>query len=139
MIKQLVIRNDSIYKKSKYRSQYVHDTLQNTEYVLCSSSAAEYLGLCNALIGDNEITVVTKQDCLMHHIDFDNIHGTLCTTVNQTINDLLADKMMDEQVIMESLAECYYKDNYASLNIQPSNKKTFDHFRPMAEEYYISD
>lgn len=139
MIKQLVIRNDSIYKKSKYRSQYVHDTLQNTEYVLCSSSAAEYLGLCNALIGDNEITVLSKQDCLMHNIDFEDIHGTLCTTVNQTINDLLADKMMDEQVIMESLAECYYKDNYASLNIQPSNKKTFDHFRPMAEEYYISD
>lgn len=139
MVKPLVIRDDSAWERSRYKSQYVHDTLQNTEYVLCSSSAAEYLGLCNALIGDNKITVLSKRDCLTHGIDFDDIHGTLCTTVNQTVNDLLADEGMDEQVIMESLAECYYKDNYASLNIQSANKKVFDYFRPMAEKYYISD
>lgn len=137
MVKPLVIRDDSAWERSEHKIQYFRNALHDTDYVLCTISAAEYLGLYCGLFSD-KITVVTKQDCLENGIMFDNIRGTLCTTINQTINDLLADETMDEQVIMESLAECYYKDNYATLDIQPSNKKTFDYFRPMAEEYYTS-
>ena len=42
------------------------------------------------------------------------------TTVNQTINDLLEDDTIDEQVIQEALADQYYENNYANLTIKPS-------------------
>lgn len=133
----MTIQDKIAWEKSQFKIQYFQLALQNTDYVLYSDSAAEYLGLCNGLAND-EIHVLTKQECIQKGIAFENIYGTACTTENQTINDLLKDPNMDEQVILESLAECYFKDQYASIHILPENQETFDRFRPIAEEYYCS-
>ena len=82
------------------------------------------------------IYVLTKSDCIKHHIDFAENHNLLYTTVNHTINDLLSDNTMDEQVIMESLADQFHKNNYADLTIKPENQQAFLHYQPHAEAYY---
>lgn len=93
------------------------------------------MGLCNWTC-DTDTYVLTKEECEANHIEITSTDGTFHTTINQTINDLLADDTMDEQVILESIADQYFADNYAKLTIKPENQDTFNYFRPMAEEYY---
>lgn len=135
MLQPIIIQNQDIWTESAYKTQYFRKMLQNTEYVLCSVSAAEYLGLYSGTL-EQEIYVLTKTDCIKHHIDFTENHHLLYTTVNQTINDLLADDTMDEQVILESLADQFHKNNYAELSITPENQQAFQHFKTHAEAYY---
>lgn len=116
--------------------EYFWRYLANTDYGLCTISAAEYLGLCNCTT-DPTVYVWTKQECAEHSIEIESHDGLYLTTINQTINDLLADDTIDEQVIQESLAELYYKNNYADLTIRPENQAAFEHYRVWAEEYYM--
>lgn len=138
MLQPIVLQDEEIWKTSNYKNQYLGNMVRNTEYVLCSVSAAEYLGLCNATTGRN-VYVLMKQDCINHHIDITSKHEVYYTTINQTINDLLADNTMDEQVIMESLADQFFENNYANITILPENQVAFAHFKQGAEEYYSYD
>ena len=66
--------------------------------------------------------------------------GLLCTTINQTINDLLrADG--DNQVIQESLATVYYAngESFDSLHIDTELIPIFEHYKDWAIEYYDED
>ena len=135
MMTPQIIQNIDMWKQSDFKSQYFRRFLENTDYVLCSVSAAEYLGLCN-WTADPKTYVLTKAYCMEKHIAIDSKNGLYFTTVNQTINDLLADTEMDEQVILESLADQYYKNAYADLHILEENQAAFEYFRPMAEAYY---
>lgn len=47
MMTPQIIQNIDLWKQSDFKSQYFRRFLENTDYVLCSVSAAEYLGLCN--------------------------------------------------------------------------------------------
>lgn len=138
MLRPTVIQNEEIWKNSDFKALYLCNLVQDTDYVLCSVSAAEYLGLCNCTT-ERTAYVLTKSDCIANHIEFTEKNGSYYTTINQTINDLLADDMMDEQVIMESIADQFFENNYANLNIFPENQAAFEHFRPWAEEYYSYD
>lgn len=109
--------------------------VENTEYVLCSVSAAEYLGLYSGTC-EAEISVFTKQDCIKHHIEFEESDNLLCTTISQTVNDLLSDNTMDDQVIYESLANEFHRNNYADLVIAPENQQAFQHYKDDAEKYF---
>lgn len=137
-MKPQIIEDFSALEESAYKSQYFRKALEGTEYVLCLVSAAEYLGLCNWTT-EPMIYVFSKEDCLREGIAIASKKGLWYTTVNQTINDLLSDPEVDEQVILESLADQYYQDQYASLTIRPENQDAFQHFRPMAEHYYRTD
>lgn len=130
------IKNIPIWNSSQYKAQYFRTVLTNTNYALCLVSAAEYLGLCNWTT-EPEIYVYTKEECKRNHIQIASQNGLYYTTINQTINDLLADDTIDEQAIQESLAELYYKNHYADLTIRPENQTAFEHYRVWAEEYYI--
>ena len=131
-----IIKNPKLAETCISKTQYFEKFLANTDYVLCNVSAAEYIGLCNWTTAP-EVYVYTKQECVQNHIEILSNGYLWYTTVNQTINDLLKDNTIDEQVILESLAELYFKNNYADLKIQPENQKAFDEFRPYAESYYI--
>ena len=135
MLQPIILQNQDVYNRSSYKTQYFRNMIQDTDYVLCSVSAAEYLGLYSGTLG-TRIYVLTKSDCIKHHIDFAENHNLLYTTVNHTINDLLSDNTMDEQVIMESLADQFHKNNYADLTIKPENQQAFLHYQPHAEAYY---
>ena len=130
-----IIKNPKLAETCISKTQYFEKFLANTDYVLCNVSAAEYIGLCNWTTAP-EVYVYTKQECVQNHIEILSDGYLWYTTVNQTINDLLKDNTIDEQVILESLAELYFKNNYADLKIQPENQKAFDKFRPYAESYY---
>lgn len=130
-----IIKNPKLAETCISKTQYFEKFLANTDYVLCNVSAAEYIGLCNWTTAP-EVYVYTKQECVQNHIEILSDGYLWYTTVNQTINDLLKDNTIDEQVILESLAELYFKNNYADLKIQPENQKAFDEFRPYAESYY---
>ena len=130
-----IIKNPKLAETCISKTQYFEKFLANTDYVLCNVSAAEFIGLCNWTTAP-EVYVYTKQECVQNHIEILSDGYLWYTTVNQTINDLLKDNTIDEQVILESLAELYFKNNYADLKIQPENQKAFDEFRPYAESYY---
>ena len=133
-----IIQDIAAWESSSYKSQYFRKSLSGTDYVLCLASAAEFLGLCNWTT-EPYIYVYTKEDCARYHIQTASKSGLYYTTVSQTINDLLADDTIDEQVVLESLADQYYKNNYADLIIQPKNQATFQKFRPWAEQYYTDE
>lgn len=116
-----IIEDIAAWESSSYKSQYFRKSLSGTDYVLCLASAAEFLGLCNWTT-EPYIYVYTKEDCARYHIQTASKSGLYYTTVSQTINDLLADDTIDEQVVLESLADQYYKNNYADLIIQPKIK-----------------
>ena len=52
---------------------------------------------------------------------------------------MLSDDTIDEQVILEVLADQYYKNTYADLIIRPENQDAFWHFKPFAEKYYTDE
>lgn len=135
MLKPIILKNEKVWQNSSYTIQYFRNMIQNTSYVLCSISAAEYLGLYNGTT-DREIYVFKKTDCMKHHIEFNEKNGLFFTTINQTINDLLEDNNMDNQVILEAIADQYHKNNYAELKIKPENQVNFNQFKEMAEKYY---
>lgn len=137
MIQPHIISDETIWNQSDFKALYFQNLLKNTNYVLCSVSAAEYLGLCNCTT-ETETYVLSKEECIANNIQIVTTDGTLHTNVNQTINDLLADKTIDEQVIFESLANQYFKNNYADLTITPDNQDAFNYYKPMAEMYYHS-
>ena len=137
-MKAKIIKGITSYEKSAYKSQYFRKALADTDYVLCLVSAAEFLGLCNWTT-EAPIYVYTKEDCERNHIQIASKNGLYYTTVNQTINDLLSDDTIDEQVILEALADQYYKNHYADLDIQPRNQAGFQKFRPWAEQYYTDE
>lgn len=130
-----ILQNEDLCETCSYKTEYFQRFLTGTDYVLCTISAAEYLGLCNWTTSP-QVYVWTRQECIDRNIQITWEHGLWHTTVNQTINDLLSDPTIDEQVILESLADQYYKNQYADLTIRQENQKAFQQFRMLAEEYY---
>lgn len=138
MIQPHIISDTDIWNQSDFKALYFQNLLKNTNYVLCSVSAAEYLGLCNCTT-ETDAYVLSKEECIANNIQIISTDGTLHTSISQTINDLLADKTVDEQVIFESLANQYFKNNYADITITPDNQDAFNYYKPLAEMYYNSE
>lgn len=138
MVQPHIISDRNIWEQSSFKALYFQSLLKNTDYVLCLSSAAEYLGMCSCTAG-MDAYVLSVKECRADNMEIASTDGIRHTSISQTINDLLADETMDEQVIFESLADQYFKNNYADINIMPDNRDAFNYFRPMAEMYYCSD
>ena len=129
-------------------NDYLRDLLKDAPCILAYDTAADYQGLSNGS-SFHEAAHIYVQSPLhiegtREHIipSFDTVehemrNGLLCTTVNQTINDLLrADG--DNQVIQESLATVYYTngESFDSLRIDDDLLLAFEHYKDWAIEYY---
>lgn len=127
---------------------YLRDLLKDAPCILAYDTAAEYLGLSNGTNyhDDAQIYVLTPlhikgtKEYLISSFE-DVAHewrgGLRCTTVNQTINDLLrADG--DNQIIQESLAKVYYLngESFSTLKIDTDLLPIFDRYKDWAIEYY---
>ena len=129
-------------------NDYLRDLLKDAPCILAYDTAADYLGLSNGS-SFHETAHIYVQSPL--HIDGTTEHlipsfsaveherrnGLLCTTVNQTINDLLrADG--DNQVIQESLADVYFSngESFDSLRIEQDLLPLFEKYKVWAMEYY---
>lgn len=121
--------------------------LTNVKCVLAFDTAADFLGLTNG--GHRsvaQIFVEKKQDIIgteqilvpsLEAIECEECNGLICTTINQTIVDLL-EQNGDEQIIMESLANFYneHNESFSALEIPNHLQSRFEKYRVWAMEYY---
>ena len=132
---------------------WLQDVVQGTDLNLCGVSALEYLELFNGYVNESKIQVYAKNkgqfDNIEYHIvnSFDhieylNFNGVLCTTVNQTINDMLANyDNIDELAFLEALSNYYFAndESFDNLKIKPENRDVFNQVKQMAIEYYCEE
>lgn len=132
---------------------WLQDVVQGTDLILCGVSELEYLELFNGYVNESKIQVYAQNegqfDNIEYHIvnSFDDIEylnfdGVLCTTVNQTINDMLSDyDNIDELAFLEALSNYYFANNesFDNLKIKPNKLSIFNRIKQIAINYYCSD
>ena len=120
------------------------------DWVLCRSSALEFLGLFGGYLNSKQIEVYSKEPTDYDNVEYKlvdsfddlstvNLNDVRCTCVNQTINDMLSDfDNIDEQALVESLATYYFlhNDSFNGLSIDPENHAVFDSIKDWAIDYY---
>jgi hypothetical protein len=120
------------------------------DVILRRTSALEYLQLFNGYLYEKEVDVYAKQCgdydnvnyCLVDSfdgIDCVRIDDMLCTTANQTFNEMLADyDNIDGMALIEGLAGYYYSngESFDGLTIKPENLELFNKVKEGAIEFY---
>lgn len=125
----------------------LRNLLANVECVLAFDTAADFLGLTNGGYRvAAQIYVREKQDIdgteqtlvpSFETFECEERNGLVCTTINQTIIDLL-EQNGDEQIIVESLANYYdeHNESFDGLNIPEYLQPRFEKYKAWAVEYY---
>jgi len=141
---------------SKTRGDYLtnwawfNDIIGGKDLVLCHSSALECLQLFTGYVNEKNIDVYAKKqgeyDNINYRIiqnfngiDIVSIDNLRCTSVNQTVNDMLNDfDNTDEQALLEALCKYYYNHNnsFDGILINPENIKNFNSVKEWAIDYY---
>ena len=120
------------------------------EMILRHTSALEYLELFGGYMREKKIEVYAKQtgeyDNITYHvvdsfdgIDYIRFDDVLCTSVNQTFNDMLNDfDNIDEQSLVEGLSRYYFINDtsFSGLDIKPENMARFNSVKDWAIEYH---
>lgn len=134
-------------------AEWLENVVRNKDLILYNVSALEYLELFNGYMNERKIHVYAKHNGEFENIEykvvdsFDNIeffnaNGVLCTTANQTINDMLSDyDNIDELAFIEGLSNFYYLNNesFETLNIKEENMKIFNQIKQQAIDYYCEN
>lgn len=129
-------------------NDYLRDLLKDAPCILAYDTAADYLGLWSGsmypqtaqIYVTSPLHIAGTTEHLIpsfNAVDHEKRLGLLCTTINQTINDLLrADG--DNQVIQESLADVYFSngESFDSLRIEKELLPRFEKYKVWAMEYY---
>ena len=125
----------------------LRNLLADVECVLALDTAADFLGLTNGGYRSAVQIFVNKKQNIdgteqilvpsLETLVCEERNGLLCTTVNQTINDLL-EQNGDEQIIMESLANYYdaHNESFDGLEVPEHLKARFEKYKTWAVEYY---
>lgn len=122
----------------------------DTNLIVCRRSALEFLELFVGYTNEAEIEVYALYagECenVVYHvvpsfddIDIIRIGDVYCTSVDQTINDLLSDyDNVDEQSLVEALSSYYYshENSFRGLSIRKENQQIFEKLSRWAIEYY---
>ncbi len=121
--------------------------LSFVECVLAFDTAADFLGLTNGgyralaqifvskkqnIEGTEQILVPSLKELVC-----EERNGLICTTVNQTIIDLL-ERNGDGQIITESLANYYdeHHESFDGLKVPKHLQPSFEKYKTSAVEYY---
>jgi len=117
------------------KHDYYIENLIGTDRVLCKESAAEFLNLSNGNFS-TDIYFYSSEESFGKEIIIKR--GIKCTSINQTINDLLMEPGSDGQILLESLSNYYYEHNksFEGLVIKDENMKCFIELRQDAIDYY---
>ena len=125
----------------------LRNLLADVECVLAFDTATDFLGLTNGGYRSVAQIFVNKKQNIdgteqilvpsLETLVCEERNGLLCTTVNQTINDLL-EQNGDEQIIMESLANYYdaHNESFDGLEVPEHLKARFEKYKTWAVEYY---
>lgn len=142
--------------KTKSSDQYLTnyewfaDVLNDESVILCYGSALECLELFTGYLGESEIDVYAKEKGIYENINYrivDNFDGIetvkvgnlLCTSIDQTINDMLHDfDEIDEQALIEGLSRYYFMngESFKGLKVLSENMEIFNRIKDWAIEYY---
>ncbi|MCL2434497.1 MAG: hypothetical protein FWD16_08295 [Clostridia bacterium] len=120
------------------------------DVILRHTSALEHLELFVGYVREKTIDVYARQPGRFDNVNyylvdtFDGIEtirlgDVRCTSVNQTINDMLGDfENIDEQSLVEALSRYYYSHNksFQGLVISSENAALFNSVKDWAIEYY---
>lgn len=120
------------------------------DMILRCTSALEHLQLFSGYMKEKKIEVYAKQRGEYENIDYrivDTFDGidfvrigeVLCTSVKQTVNDMLDEfDDIDEQSLIEGLSRYYHTNNnsFDELYIKPENIERFNSVKDWAVEYY---
>ena len=121
--------------------------LSNVECVLAFDTAADFLGLTNGgyravaqiFVNKKQNIAGTEQILVpsLEELECEERNGLICTTVNQTIIDLL-EQNGDEQIITESLANYYdeHNESFDGLEIPKHLQARFEKYKAWAMEFY---
>lgn len=125
----------------------LRNLLTNVECVLAFDTAADFLGLTNGgyrsvvqiYVNQKQNIEGTEQILVssLESLACEERNGLVCTTVNQTIIDLL-EQNGDEQIITESLANYYdeHHESFDGLEIPEHLQPRFEKYKVWAMEYY---
>ena len=130
--------------------EWFRNVLLDKNVVLSHTSALEGLGLFTGYVNENQIDLYATEREPYENINytivtgFDDIETTIigglrCTTVKQTINDMLRDyDKIDEQALVQALSDYYYShgESFDGLEIKPQYQTLFNSLRDWAVEYY---
>ena len=138
-------RNDYLTTRDWHRA-----IIGGKDLILRHTSALEHLQLFGGYVREKTIDVYARQtgpfDNIHYHvvdtfsgIDTVRFGNVLCTSVNQTLNDMLDDfDNIDEQSLIEGLSRYYYEHgkSFDGLFIKPENMERFNSIKEWAIEYY---
>lgn len=125
----------------------LRNLLANADCVLAFDTAADFLGLTNGgyrsmaqiFVNQKQNISGTEQFIVpsLEALECEEHNGLMCTTVNQTIIDLLEGNG-DEQIITESLANYYeeHDESFEELRIPEYLLPRFEKYREWAVAYY---
>lgn len=128
---------------------WFREVVGDKQLILRGTSALEFLELFNGYVGEEVIYVYSLSkgsyenieysvvDCF-EKIDYVRIENVLCSSLNQTVNDMLSDSSSDEQALCEALSNYYYANNesFDGLYINTVNQERFDKLKESAISYY---
>jgi hypothetical protein len=120
------------------------------EWILCHTSALECLELFNGYMNEKRIDVYAKEPGEYQNVNYrivDSFDGlgvasfrdVRYTSINQTINDMLADfDNIDEQSLAEALSNYYHRhgESFDGLEIRHENRVVFNSVRDWAIDFY---
>ena len=130
--------------------EWFRNVLHGKDVVLSHTSALEGLGLFTGYVNESQIDLYATESEPYNNINynivtgFDGIETTVvgglrCTTVKQTINDMLRDyDKIDEQALVQALSDYYYShgESFDGLEIEPQYQPLFSTLIDWAVEYY---
>jgi len=130
--------------------EWFMDVLKGQNVILCYTSAIECHGLFSGYLNEIQIDVYALEKGEDENINycvvdsFDGIETVrfgdlVCTSINQTINDMLADfDNIDEQSLIEGVGMYYHMngESFNSLEILPQNMDRFNDIKDWAIEYW---
>jgi hypothetical protein len=138
--------------RSDYTSnrEWFSSVLRGKNLVLSHTSALECLGLFVGYVNENQIDVYSTQhepyenlNCYFidnfDSLDIVDIAGLRCTSLNQTVNDMLRDyDQIDEQSLVQALADYYYANggSFDGLSIDSQYAYRFDAIKDWAVDFY---
>lgn len=133
--------------------EWFRSVLHGKDVVLSHTSALEGLGLFAGYVNENQIDLYATEREPYSNIHytivsgFDGIETTVvgglrCTTVKQTVNDMLRDyDKTDEQALVQALSDYYFGhgESFDGLEIEPRFLPRFNALAAWAAEYYDYD
>lgn len=132
---------------SEYRNPIYHI---KPKFVLCGSSALEFMGLFVGYINASAVYVyqisdtdkaVPKEYTVIpipeRKIEYVEENGIKYTTFEQTVNDMLSDsRLEDPQALMEALNDYLYTYGKDDPYILPENISKYEYYKKESAYYY---